>query len=218
MSRRDEIAAVAIRVADAEGLDAVSMRRVAKELGAGTMSLYHYVRDKDDLVDLMTDLVLAEYLVDPAELEHGWRDALAAIARSTRDALRRHPWVLASGAMPALGPNTLAHVDQTAQAAAQTGAAPADYMEWAGLLDEYVIGCLMRETSLLRPERRVDPDHWQRLLESGAYPHIAAVVDAHTAAGGRPEELRPNEDAEGLFERGLQLVLDGIALQIERGR
>jgi AcrR family transcriptional regulator len=218
MSRRDEIAAAATRIADAEGLEAVSMRRIAKELGAGTMSLYHYVRDKDDLLDLMTDLVLGEYLVEPAELERGWREGLAAIARATRTALRNHPWVLASGAMPALGPNTIAHVDQTAQAAAQTGAAPVDYMEWAGLLDEYVIGCLMRETSMMRPERRVDRAHWQSLMDSGAYPHIAAVVQAHEAAGGRADELRPDHDAEGLFERGLQLVLDGIALQIERGR
>ena len=215
---RADIAAAAVRVADAEGLEAVSMRRVAKELGAGTMSLYHYVRDKDDLFDLMGDLVLREYLVSDAELDRGWRDGLAAIAHATRATLRNHPWLLRAGTVPALGPNTMAHVEQTARAAAQTGTDPATYMEFAGMLDEYVFGSLTHETSQDRPERQVDPDYWQSLLDSGAYPHIAGVIKAHIAAGGDPDDLARGGDADGRFERGLQRVLDGIAAELARGR
>src|SRR6266508_2374264 len=73
---RAEIAKAGIAVADAEGVDAVSMRRVARELGLGTMSLYHYVRGKDELIDLMSDAILGGQLVDDAELGKGWRPAL----------------------------------------------------------------------------------------------------------------------------------------------
>jgi AcrR family transcriptional regulator len=215
---RADIAAAAIRVADAEGLEAVSMRRVAKDLGAGTMSLYHYVRDKDDLVALMTDLVLSEYLVDEAQLDRGWREGLAAIAHATRAALRNHPWVLASSSLPLLGPNTMAHVDQTARAAAQMDVEPAVYMEIAGMLDEYVFGCLTREVAMERTDRDVDADYWRTLLGSGHYPHIARVIAAHEAAGGAPDELGRDTDPDGRFARGLERLLDGVAAELARRR
>src|SRR5215467_13563766 len=78
---RDEIARVAIVIADEEGFEAVSMRSVARALGSGTMTLYHYVRDKDDLVALMDDALMAEVLVPDDEFPEDWRDALTAIAR-----------------------------------------------------------------------------------------------------------------------------------------
>ena len=80
---REEIAATALRIADAEGIDAVSMRRVAAELGAGTMTLYHYVRTKDDLLALVSDAVVGENIVPAHELPDDWREALSAIARRT---------------------------------------------------------------------------------------------------------------------------------------
>jgi AcrR family transcriptional regulator len=215
---RADIAAAAIRIADAEGLDAVSMRRVAAELGAGTMSLYHYVRDKDDLVALMTDLVVGDYLVDDTLLDRGWREGLSAIAHATRAALRNHRWVLRASTLPALGPNTMAHVDQTAHAAAHMDVAPGVYMEIAGMLDEYVFGCLMHEITMEGHDGGVDAEYWQSLLDTGAFPHISSVVAAHAAAGGDPADLGRNTDADGRFARGLERVLDGVAAQLQRGR
>lgn len=77
---RQDIAEAAIAVADAEGLEALSMRRIARELGLGTMSLYHYVAGKDELLDLMADAIMGNQLVDDADLQQGWRHALRAIA------------------------------------------------------------------------------------------------------------------------------------------
>src|ERR1700754_4378668 len=90
---RERIAEAALRIADAEGFEAVTMRRVAAELGAGTMTLYHYVRNKDELAALMDDAVMGELLIGEDELAEGWRDALAQIARRSYGAFQRHPWV-----------------------------------------------------------------------------------------------------------------------------
>jgi AcrR family transcriptional regulator len=78
-------------VADAEGLEAVSMRRVASELGLGTMSIFHYVKSKDELLDLVGDRIIGGQLVDDAALRRGWREGLTAIARATRRNFERHP-------------------------------------------------------------------------------------------------------------------------------
>src|ERR1700677_837924 len=81
---REQITGVALRIADTEGFDAVTMKRIAAELGAGTMTVYYYVRNKTDIVALMHDAILADVLIPGRELAAGWRDAMAAIARRTR--------------------------------------------------------------------------------------------------------------------------------------
>ncbi|MEU9037102.1 TetR/AcrR family transcriptional regulator C-terminal domain-containing protein [Streptomyces sp. NPDC048352] len=88
---RDSIAAEAVRIADAEGIDAVSMRRVAAGIGAGTMSLYNYVPRKEDLYELMVDAVSGEYELAPPSGD--WRADLLALTRQTRALMRRHPWL-----------------------------------------------------------------------------------------------------------------------------
>src|SRR6185436_15098966 len=81
---REQIARTALAIADAEGFEAVSMRRVASELGAGTMTLYHYVRNKDELIELMDDAMMSELIVPDDEMPSDWREALTAIARRSR--------------------------------------------------------------------------------------------------------------------------------------
>ncbi|MEV7547743.1 TetR/AcrR family transcriptional regulator [Streptomyces sp. NPDC089915] len=88
---RDSIAAEAVRIADAEGIEAVSMRRVAAGIGAGTMSLYNYVPRKEDLYELMVDAAGAEYDLTPPTGD--WRADLLALARQTRTLMHRHPWL-----------------------------------------------------------------------------------------------------------------------------
>jgi AcrR family transcriptional regulator len=88
---RADIADAAVRIADAEGLDAVSMRRVAAELGCGTMSLYNYVPRKEDLYELMVDAVSGEHeLWEPSG---DWRADMVRAAHGTRGLMRRHPWL-----------------------------------------------------------------------------------------------------------------------------
>ncbi|MEU3372046.1 TetR/AcrR family transcriptional regulator [Streptomyces sp. NPDC006660] len=88
---RADIAAAAVRVADAEGIDGVSMRHVAAELGCGTMSLYNYVPRKEDLYELMVDAVSAEY--DLSAPTGDWKADMMALAHQTRALMHRHPWV-----------------------------------------------------------------------------------------------------------------------------
>lgn len=105
---RDDIDAAATRIADTEGFEAVSMRRLAAELDAGTMTLYHCVRTKDELLTLVVDAFLGEVVLPPEQrLPRDWRVAITLIGRRTRDALRRHPWVLDITDDPSIGPNAM---------------------------------------------------------------------------------------------------------------
>jgi AcrR family transcriptional regulator len=150
---REQIAAAALEIADAEGFEAVSMRRIAARLGAGTMSLYRYIATKADLLALIDDALRGEALA-PEPLPAGWREALTLVARQTRDAYLRHPWavrVLPGG--PAAdttlaGPNGLRHAEQSLAALAS---APLDMDAKADLLaivDDYVFGHLLHAADL----------------------------------------------------------------------
>src|SRR6476469_7755923 len=110
---RDQLAAAALAIADAEGFTAVSMRRIAADLGAGTMTLYHYVRTKDELVALMDDAIMAEVLIPPGELPAHWHGALTAIATRTWDVLMRHPWAPHHLQNAPAGPNAMRHFEQS---------------------------------------------------------------------------------------------------------
>jgi AcrR family transcriptional regulator len=225
---RADVATAAIAVADGEGIEAVSMRRVAAELGLGTMSLYHYVRGKDELLDLMSDEILGRQLVDDAELRKGWRPALRAIAVATRRNFERHPWILGAmqprpRAVP--GPNSLRHFDQSVAAVADLGVDLKTRMEIVTLIDDYVFGFSLR-ADMAGVEERVEQaepgwmqavfDYMAVELQTGAYPNVQRIVDENRAAGGKDEDLPAMALDEGRFERGLERVLDGIAAELER--
>src|SRR5689334_12975423 len=89
---RDRVLHTALALADEIGVESLSMRRLAKELGVEAMSLYNHVRDKEDLLSGLVDLVFAE--IEPPTLENGWREAMRGRANATRQALRRHPWAI----------------------------------------------------------------------------------------------------------------------------
>src|SRR3977135_15848 len=102
---REQITAAAIKIADVEGIEAVSMRRIAREVSAGAMSLYRYLGSKDDLIELMTDAVEAEGPLrdNPGE---GWRAGIQRMAERARTIMLRHPWVaMLSPGRPSFGPN-----------------------------------------------------------------------------------------------------------------
>jgi AcrR family transcriptional regulator len=225
---REDIAHAAIAVADAEGVEAVSMRRVAAELGLGTMSLYHYVRSKDELIDLMTDAILGGQIVPDEELGRGWREALTAIANATRRNFERHPWMIGAmrprpRAVP--GPNSLRHFDQSVAAVAATGADIKTQMEIVALVDDYVFGFAVRAViaGLEARTEEDDPgwmetvfDYMRRELETGAYPNVQRIVDANRAEGRRDEELSMMVMDEGRFDRGLERLLDGVEAELAR--
>ena len=220
---REQIAQAALAIADAEGFEAVSMRRVAAELGAGTMTLYHYVRTKGDLVALMDDAIMGEILVPADELPDDWRGAVTAIAEHSLAAFQRHPW-----AMTAMrdaregGPNGMRHFEQSLAAVAATGLPVERRLELIAMVDDYVYGFAMRAAGVHDPGHPADipqalVDYVEAQLATGDYPHFSALVgegDMVTAFG----RMYAMMFDERRFERGLARLLDGIALEIERDR
>ena len=223
---RDDIARAAVSVADRDGFQAVSMRRLARELGVGTMSLYHYLRTKDDLLELMDDAVMGELLVPPERLPEGWREALTVIARRTRDAWARHPWAIDSLRGERFGPNAMAHVEQSLAAVAGIGLDPVQRLEVIGIVDDYVMGCCIRmsagRSTLYEDDGGAAAyeailDHVEDRLEHGDFPQTRALVG--------PGDVRANWErlaAETMdrdrFEIGLARLLDGIEHDLTKRR
>lgn len=205
------IAAAAIAIADRDGFEAVSMRRVAQELGAGTMTLYHYVANKDDLVSLMTDAVMGEVLVPEDELPRRWRPAIARIATETRQSLRRHRWMLDLLGDHRPGPNGLRHFEQSLQAMSSLDIPRKEKFEAIVLIDEYVFGFAIREAQEgynRRPWEREKREFFSRELDRGDFPQIRAFFeDDVDAARQLVTEVFLDEQR---FERGLNRLLDGI--------
>jgi AcrR family transcriptional regulator len=217
---REQIAGAALRIADDEGFDAATMKRIAAELGAGTMTLYYYVRNKTDVVALMQDAILAEALVPDDDLRGSWRQATAAIARRSRQVLMAHPWSLSSLDEAQFGPNAMRHFEQSLAAAASTGLAAPARLELIAAVDDYVAGNAMHAIEALTRAKlaEADPDmvaaavsYGIALLESGDFPQLSAMY-TESAESGEPVGPAMTEAAlASQFERGLQALLDGLA-------
>ena len=213
---------MALAIADAEGIEAVSMRRVAGALGAGTMTLYHYVPTKHDLLTLMDDAVMGELLIPDAELAPGWRDALAQIARRSRAAFRRHRWMIGTQLEgdARVGPNAMRHIEQSLAAVAGTTLSHEDKMELISLVDDYVLGFTLRGDS-----GEEFTDEWieavgrylaEQLL-TGDFPHVREFVgndDPETVI----RRIATSATADERFERGLTRLLDGVELWLSGDR
>ncbi|NUP03469.1 MAG: TetR/AcrR family transcriptional regulator [Nonomuraea sp.] len=205
---REAVVAAAIEIADAEGLAAVSIRRVAAELGARTMTLYSYIERKEDLLALMADEIAAEVLVE-GPLPPGWREALLLMARRERDVVRRHPWrVELISQRVAVGPNGLRHVEQKLSAFDGLGVDRLRAWRYLAAFNDYMTGFVVRE-SLERGAPReggindaereaVAEPYIRELVDGGAFPRLAPMIEQ-----GVP-------GADDNFERGLSWVLDGI--------
>jgi AcrR family transcriptional regulator len=221
---RERIAEVALKIADEEGFEAVTMRRVAAELGAGTMTLYHYVRNKRELAALMDDAVMGELVVPADELADDWRDGLAQIARRTYRSFMRHPWTfefIGGEDDPGVGgPNALRHVEQSLAVAEKTGLDVKGQFEITALMDDFVFGHAMRTRGIGRadqtPRERIDAviAYMERLLSTGEFPRLQAIAGDDMRAGfEQVAELAADPER---FERALQCVLDGIELMVSR--
>jgi AcrR family transcriptional regulator len=214
---REAIVDAAIELADAEGLEAVSMRRLAEKLGIGTMTPYTYVESKDELIDLMRDEVGRAMLV-PEPLPSDWREALRAIAHRTRDALGAHPWAVSARPHGSrLRINLARHIEQSANVVEALGADPKIGIAALGAVDDYVGGHCLRLRSrqkTIRARRAavaageasgpaIDPAV-EAAIESGELQRVGRIFAA------RAEQERLPVAPEPDFERGLEWLLDGI--------
>ncbi|MET8897782.1 TetR/AcrR family transcriptional regulator [Streptomyces albogriseolus] len=206
---RADIAAAAVRIADAEGLDAVSMRRVAAELGCGTMSLYNYVPRKEDLSELMVDAVAGEHeLWEPSG---DWRADMLRVAHQTRDLMHRHPW-LPRLMSPVYGfsPNSLRYLEHCLACLDPLPGPQGVKMELIAMLNGIVTTYVSNELATaertrslpwsLEKENAVRIAYLQSRIATGAYPRMAAAF---------MEDPGPI-DLEAVFERALTRVLDGF--------
>jgi AcrR family transcriptional regulator len=204
-----EIVAAAVALADQEGLDAVSLRRVATVLRSGTASFYRALGSRDELLDRMVDAVLGRHV--PPQASGDWRVDLAALARNRRAMLTTHPWLGTELAgRPAIGPNALLHHERALEAAAGYADDPTAASNAVETILAYVLGAAARELAETRTRQRsgLTEEQWraavapylQRALNSGSYPHLRRMV--HEAA---------DPDANERFERGLACVLAGLA-------
>ena len=215
---RSDIVDAAMAVADAEGTEAVSMRRIAKELQVGVMSLYWYIESKEDLHRLMLEAVQAE--IEAPEPSGDWRADLAAHARNTRAAIHRHPWAIDYiGAGPPTGPNDARNADQLLGAFDGVGLDPATTLGALVTVSTYVMGAVLREIQEIRWHHAAEEASEEgvagafaefdwRVLEDGRYPHLAKLLDT----GIDPDAPETRDER---FEFGLSCVLDGIATRIK---
>jgi AcrR family transcriptional regulator len=207
----EEVVRAAVGVAATDGLSALSMRRVAEELGISTMSLYTYVPGKAELVDVMLDRVMGE-AVGPDEADGGWRERLDLVARRNWELYRRHPWMLqvAATSRTPLGPNAVAKYDRELRAIDGIGLTEAEMDSVLTLVLGHVEGTARRAAEAVEAEKRTgktDDEWWaanapllEKVFDPGRFPTAARVGPVAGAA----------YSAEHAFEFGLQRVLDGV--------
>jgi len=205
---RERIVRAAIRLADSDGLTAVSLRKVAAALDVGPMRLYGYIATKEELLELMVDAVHAE--IRPAG--DGWREVLRSLADATREAAHQHEWFAdLIGGRPQLGPHTLATGD--AVVAAMHGVDLDTVVPAVAAVNAYVAGAVRREIAERRAERASGMDikqfqaafgpYLDRTFATGRYPALATFV-----------RDGPHLSADQTFRTGLEYLLDGIEARI----
>ncbi len=211
---REQIAAAAVRIADVEGIDALSMRRLAAELDAGTMTLYHYVRTKDELLTLVFDTIMGEVVLPAGRrLPADWRDAMVEIATRSRDSLRRHPWILQINDDPPIGPNSVRHFDQSMQAATSFPGTLQDRLDLIMAVDEYVFGFCTHERNNLTDGELIFDDptvaYVGDLITTGEYPSLSALTTEH-GLDTVWTSIHHHARDTGRFERNLRRLLAGF--------
>lgn len=211
----EQIVSAGISIADSEGIEALSMRKLAATLGMGTMSLYRYIPSKSELLDLMLDHVSGSQLgrVDP---DGDWRATLTTVAREGRALYLKHPWLLKiNWSRPVLGPNSIAEMEETMSGLKDLPFSDQEKMVVVSALDSYVTGSVRQE--ILYENATVesgmsDEEFWGNQLpalvtamESGKYPVMASLSEDVFDASW-----------EETFEAGLRYMLDGIARDVAR--
>lgn len=218
----DRVVAAAVDIADADGLTALSMRKVAERLGVGTMSLYTYVPGKAELLDLMVDAVYGE-AVGSQPAPDGWRAALAQVARANWDLCRRHPWLLyVAVGRPLVGPNETAKYEHELRALDGVGLSEVEMDSALRAMLGLVHAAARAAVEKAELERQTGLTHAQWWQSQG--PALAQVMDpdqfptATRVGGAVGQALDAAFHPEHDFEFGLSCLLDGIHTLVERRR
>jgi AcrR family transcriptional regulator len=219
---RATIVAAAIEIADSEGLEAVSIRRLATKLDARPMSLYSHIERKGDLIDLMVDEVMGGSVLPDTLPSGDWRDDLRRIAQRTRENIRSHPWMIAAAfRRPFIGPNALRHIDQSLAAVSELPLPPERKRAVLLAVDTYTLGFVRWELKAIDkgkgpagpcagiddggPSGAEIDTYIAAQAASGKYPHL------HELGGKKNMSLGVKAEA---FESGLNWLIAGIAAEV----
>ena len=203
---RERVLQAAVALAARDGIESLTMRKLADELGAGAMSLYHYVPNKEQLLDGMVDIVFSE--IEPPSTDVDWKTAMRNRAISTREALARHPWAI--GLMEGRtshGPANLSLHDAVLGCLRAAGFSLEMTVHAYSVLDAYIYGFALQERDI-SPESADDfaAEAQRQMHEYEAvlaeYPHLVEVVGGYVAESGY--------DYASEFVFGLDLILDGL--------
>jgi AcrR family transcriptional regulator len=187
---RTEITAAAVAIADADGLEAVSMRRVAAELGTGAASLYRYVESRDELLDLMTDAVSGE--CSPPGPSGDWLADLVAMGEQSRALLRRHPWLAGLAVTrPVLGPNGIVLLEHFLTVLAAHPADTATKLEAFAMLNGITALFALYEAAGGPALQQRHTAYLRHALVTGAHPRLAELLSAAPEPGGAAERQDP---------------------------
>ena len=201
---RERVLSAAMALADTGGIESLSMRLLAQELGVKAMSLYNHVADKADILDGIVDLVFGEIEVPSDETD--WKAAMRHRANSAHEALLRHPWastLMQSRTRP--GPATLRHHDAVIGSLRSARFTIEMAAHAFSVIDSYVYGFAQQQQNLTyttAEEATAVAEDILRQLPAEDYPHLAEMIVEHA--------LKPGYDYAEEFEFGLDLILDGL--------
>ncbi len=198
---RDRVLRTAIGLADREGIGALTMRRLAQELGVEAMTLYHYVANKDEMLDGMIDLLAGEVELPPEGDD--WKSTTRRRAIATREVLLRHPWAGTRWIQAGVGPGRMRYMDSALQTFRDGGLSPEITERVYHAVENHIFGYTLQAQAF--PLEDADlADAGTAFLESlpvDEYPYLAEHVVQHLEKGSLDE---------GDFEFGLDLILDGV--------
>ena len=212
---KDRVLRAAVALADRDGIESLTMRKLADELGAGAMSLYHYVPNKDELIDGMVDIVFDEIELPSTDVD--WKTAMRRRAISTREVLNRHRWAVGfmeSRAMP--GPASFRVHNAVLGYLREGGFSIETTIQAYSVLDAYIYGFALQEKTVpfedaegaaavaeeqVR-EFETQAEEQQIAALADEFPYLAEVVAGHVAKVGY--------DFREAFEYGLDLILDAL--------
>jgi AcrR family transcriptional regulator len=200
---------VALAIADSDGIEAVTMRRLARELGVEAASLYHHVNGKDQILDGLVDIVAAE--IEPPLPSAGWREAINQRAHNTRAGLCRHPWavsLMASRTTP--GPATLRLLETGIRCFREGGFSVLLAAHAVSAVDSSVHGFVLQEVNLPfrgGSELAAMTAAVMEAFPASEFPYLFEMTVAHV--------LQPGYDYGNEFDSGLKVVLDGVAALLD---
>ena len=189
-------------LADASGLESLSMRRLGQQLGVEAMSLYNHVANKDDILDGIVDLVVSEIEVPASDAE--WKSAMRRSAISAHDALQRHPWANAIMISAGVRSARLRYMESVLRRLREAGFSPEMTHHAYHALDSHIVGFALWQAGYAAlPQDLSDlAAAFLRDVPAAEYPYLVEHVEQHlTESDG---------DDVSEFEFGLELILDGL--------